>query len=910
MKALGTQPSGLSYEEVEKRLKETGRNIIPKEKETPPLFLLLNQFKSIVIYVLLGATALSLLFHNWVDAGVIFIVVIINVTIGFLQTYRADHTIRLLRKLIRNKTKVVREGRLHEVDAAEIVPGDILSIRMGDSIPADARLVEVKNFETDESPLTGESLPEGKHTDLLPKETPIAEKKNMVWAGTVAVQGRAIAVVVTTGKHTEFGKIAEAVGKIKRPKTHFEKKTGELVLFMVVVASLGALTTFLLGYLFRGISLFDILLFSMASLVSGIPEGLPAALAIVLAVGSWRMARRNAVIRRLPATETLGAVDIILTDKTGTLTENKMEALRVVLSDEEITVEPAATDILRGTFSRDGNQIIPLEEPHLKKVLHIATIANNASVIQDGKLELLGSPTELALLVLGMRAGISKEILSSHEREINEIPFNQNIKLHATLIERGDPESTQERELYVAGAFERILEKSSRVLSSKGEGPFNDTLLDRFLSRAESLMEEGYRLIGVGYRVMPARKQALSEDDIADLTFAGVIALSDPIRKEVPDAIAKTREAGIRVIMITGDHPRTALSVATAIGLVSLPDTDNSAEILLTENEVAKLSDKELLENIHGGVSIFARVTPVTKLRITKLLQGEGHLVAVTGDGTNDAPALKQADVGIAMGKQGTDIARESAEMILMDDNFASVVSAVEEGRVVFTNIRQVSFFLVTTNVAEDITILTALALGWGLPLLPIHILWLNLVTDGAVTAPLALEPSHGELKKHPIRLKEHIISLEIVPLLIITGILMAGGTLFLYQVVGGGEENREHARALAFTSMAFFQIFNALNLRSLRKSLFRINPLSNRWLLWGIIGSLIVQVTIINLPLFIRTVFPSSPRGEAAAEWFGRVLRFDPLTIREWILVLLISSSVFFAVELYKFVRRRMTNV
>ncbi len=889
LKALGTQPSGLTRDEVKKRLKEAGRNILPRGKDTSPLLIILNQLKSLVVYILLGAALLSFAFNHWIDAGVILIIIILNVIIGFTQTYRAERAIRLLQKLIVRKAKVVREGRLREILARDIVPGDILSLEMGDRIPADARIIDAKNLATDESSLTGESLPVGKLAEALPEKTVMADRKNMVWTGTTAVAGKATVVVVTTGSHTEFGKIARAVRKIKRPKTHFEKKVGELVTVMVFVASAGALATFLLGYFVRNIPPFDILLFSIASLVSGIPEGLPAVLAIVLAVGSWRIAKHKAIIRRLPATETLGAVDIILTDKTGTLTQNKMEALRIVLHETEVTVEPASKNILEGTFVENGNQIIPLERAHLAKLLHVATLTNNASIIQDGELEFLGNPTELALLTLGMRAGISKEVLANQEQEIDEIPFNQDLKMHTLMIERSAPEPKTEKELYVAGAFERVMEQSTNFLGVEGIQPFDDVTLGHFLSRAETLMADGYRLIGIAYRPMPATSERFSEEDITALTFVGIIALSDPLREEVPEAIEKAQKAGIRIIMITGDHPTTALSVAKTIGLVISPEKEPE-KFLMVEHQAQDLSDKELTEKLREGISIFARVTPATKLRVTQLLQKEGHLVAVTGDGTNDAPALKQADIGIAMGERGTDVARESAEMILVNDDFSSVVAAIEEGRVVFDNIRKVSFFLVATNVGEDITILAALSIGLGLPLLPIHVLWLNLVTDGALATPLALEPGHDHLLEQPSKPKEGIITLEIVPILLITGVFMAAGTLFLYQVVGGGSSNPEHARALAFTTMAFFQIFNTLNLRSLKKSFFTLKPFSNRWLLFGIAASVILQVIVIQVPFFSQNIF-----------------QFEPLRVWEWFLVVLVSSSVFFMVEFYKYIRFRV---
>jgi len=901
---LGTRPSGLTLEEIETRIKETGHNILPREKEDSLFLLILAQFRSFVVYILFGAALLSAVTGHWIDAGVIITVILLNVGIGFGQTYRAERAIKLLGKLVVKKTKVIRDGKLREILARDIVPGDILFIEQGDSIPADARLIEVKNLSADESSLTGESLPAGKVIHRVSEDAAIPDQKNMIWMGTSAVEGEATAVVITTGRHTEFGKIARAVQKIKRPKTHFEKKAEELVKIMVGMALLGAAITFFIGFFIRRLEFFEIFLFSIASLVSGIPEGLPAALAIVLAVGSWRMARRKAIIRRLPAVETLGSVDVILTDKTGTLTQNTMEALRVILSDSEITIEQhMKKDVLRGTFFDNEERILPLEHPQLTKLLHIATLANNAEIIQDGKIEFLGNPTALALLILGTRAGVSKEALRDQEIEVDELPFNQKLKLHTVLINHKAAEQQNEsRELYVAGAFERIIEKSTTYLSPDGEKKLNDKILSNYLDRAETLMNEGYRLIGIGYRKVPNDYDKIQEKDIDKMIFVGIVALSDPIRKEVPRAISKAQHAGIRVIMVTGDHPTTAMSVARTIGLMPVDKTP--IESLLTGSQVAKLDDEELTEQLRMGTSIFARVSPVTKLRITKLMQKEGHLVAVSGDGTNDAPALKQADIGIAMGKHGTDVARESAEMVLADDNFASIVYAVEEGRAVFTNIRKVSFFLIATNVGEDITIIAALAIGLGLPLLPIHVLWLNLVTDGSLVPPLALEPKHDRLLDRPSKPHESILSWDILPVLLFTGILMALGTLFLYQKIGGGSDNPEHARTLAFTGMAFFQIFNALNLRSLQRSIFTIKPFSNKWLVIGILVSVMFQVLAIHLPQLLNLFFPSSVIASTFAGGITRIFGFSPLSLREWLLVVLVASSVFFAMEAYKYIR------
>ena len=869
---------GLTTEEVLRRQRQFGLNKLPETRKRSPVLLFVKQFHSPLVYVLFGAAFISFLIKKITDVLIILGVVLANAIIGFIHERRAEKAIEALKRLVVSQAKVYRDGEILKVPVEELVPGDILLLETGDKVPADSRLIESRNLLADESLLTGESYPIEKQETILPPNTNLVERKNIVWMGTTIVRGEAKAIVIATGDKTVIGKIASSLKEVKQEKTHFELKSRGLVLQMSIIAFIGTILVFGIGFFVRKIELFEIFLFSIASLVASIPEGLPAVLTIVLAIGAHRMAKKNSIIRHLPAVETLGVATVIATDKTGTLTQNSMTVRKIILPfDEEIEISGSGWEA-RGSFFYKGEIIHPLERINLKKLLHIIAVCNKSRVIKgkkEGLFEIVGDPTEAALTVVAQKAGLERDKILEEEIKLDELPFDEHRKYRAVLVKR-----EKHNEIYIVGAFEEILKKSTEVLTSNGKKKeLDQKLRDEILYSAEDLAKKAMRVIAAGYVELPASEKKLSFDFIKNITFSGLVGMIDPPRLEAKEAILKARQAGVRVIMKTGDHKETALAIAKEVGLVDA-DADLKS-VVLTEDDLLKMTEEEFRKAIKE-VNIFARLTPAMKMKIIQTLQEQGEIVAMTGDGVNDAPALKKADIGIAMGLIGTDVARESSDMVLADDNFVSIVDAIEEGRVVFNNVRRTSFFLITTNVAGDITIIINLILGLPLPLLPIHALWLNLVTDGTMGTSLAFEPRHGyEIKQKPRKKEEPIINKEVIPFLIINAFLMATATTFFFsQELSSGIEK---ARTIAFSLMVFFQLFNVFNMRSIKQSVFSLGLLSNRYVVLGFFTSVLLQLVVLYTP-FLRDAF-----------------QFVSLSFEEWLKIILVSSSVLWVGEIYK---------
>ncbi|MCK5149716.1 HAD-IC family P-type ATPase [Candidatus Pacearchaeota archaeon] len=869
---LKTSNEGLTQGQAEKRLREVGLNQISKKKKTPQILIFLKQFNSPLIYVLFVAMIISFVFDHLVDGYVILAVVLINATIGFVQERKAEKAIDALKKLIVSYAKVYRNNQLIKIPSERIVPGDIIFLEEGDKIPADARLIELKNFRTQEASLTGESFPVEKNLKILEKSASLGDRVNMVFMGTLVVSGEAKAVIVETANHTAVGQVAKSIQEIVQPKMHFNKKVTQLAIQMSIFAGIGAALTFVIGFFINKLEFFEIFLFTIATLVSGIPEGLPAVLIIVLAIGARRMAKRNAVIRHLPAVETLGVATIIATDKTGTLTKNSMMVEEIITSDEEFNITGNAWEPL-GKFLQNKKPINPLKFPLLRKILKISLLCNKGNLVRkNNEYEIIGDPTEVALLVLGRKSGLDKEI---KEKIIDDLAFSSELKFRASLIE-----SDNKKELYSVGAFETILNKSTYFIKSGKKLKFDDKTTKEFLIKAESLAKKGLRVLALGYRDLPHYTKSVSEDLVNNLVFLGFVGMKDPPRPEIKEAIKKARNAGIRIIMKTGDHKETALAVAKEIGLVQGKTKS------FTGKELESMSEQEFKEAVKK-INVFSRVTPKMKSKLIKTLQEQGEVVAMTGDGVNDAPALKRADIGIAMGIIGTDVARESSEIILTDDNFASIINAIEEGRIVFQNVRQTSFYLITTNIAEAFTIISALTMGFSLPMLPIQLLYLNLVTDTPPGIALAMEPGHNDALNHPPRnKKEKILNKELIPFLILMVGLMVLGTIPLFKYFL--PQGLDKARTVAFVSMSMFQLFNVFNMRSLKKSLFKIGIFSNKWMIVALATSLLMMLGVIYLP------------------GISRVFQFVPLSFFEFGMITLLASSVFVVGEIYKFVKYR----
>ncbi len=877
IKKLSSNEAGLSKEEARLRLARYGLNDLPDKEKTNLVLVFLKQFHSFFVYILIVAAIISFFVGKLIDCYVIVAVILINASIGFLQEHKAERSIAALKKILVPKAKVYREDELLEIPARELVPGDIILLEEGDRISADARLIDVKNFSSVEASLTGESMPVEKITSQVKGSVSILDMKNMVWMGTFVANGRAKAIVIATGENTVIGNIVKDIKKIKKEKSHFQKKTDILAIQMGLIAIFGAVVTFLIGFFIRGFELVEILLFTLTSLVAGIPEGLPAILAIVLGIGALRMSKKNAIIRKLSATETLAVVDTIITDKTGTLTQNVMAVEKILLPGQsEISVSGYDWNP-NGEFTQENLVISALEEHQLSKLLHIAAICNNSHVVKEEnsekKFKIIGEPTEAALLVMAQKSGLKEEIISSREKKLDDLPFNQELKYRASLSLLV---KEKKKEVYVVGAPEAILKRANYVLKLKTAKKMTKFDRDEIIKQINKLTSKAMRVIALAYKDVPNSTNSLLEKDIDNLTYVGVVGMIDPPRKEVKEAIEKAKKAGIRVVMVTGDHKNTALAIAKEVGLVSYDKA-----VAFTEEELKLLNDDQF-EKAVRNVDVFARLTPQMKLKIADSLQKQGHIVAMTGDGVNDAPVLKKADIGISMGIIGTDVARESSEVILTDDNFASIINAIEEGRIVFTNTKQTSFFLITTNFAADLTIIATLLLGLPLPLLPTQVLWLNLVTDTCPAIGLAAEPNHNGLhEEKPKNPKENILTREIIPFTILMVLTMVILTLLTFKFFF--PQGVDKARTGAFVVMTFTQLFNALNMRSLRKSLFKIGVFSNKGLVFLLGLSVLLLFLVIYMP------------------GLQNIFKFAYLNFIEMIVLIFLSSSVFWFGELAK---------
>jgi P-type Ca2+ transporter type 2C len=877
---LSVTRDGLTEEEVLRRRKESGWNEITEVGKRHWSLILLHQFKSLLVLILAVAAAISLLTNHLVDVYIILAVIVINAGIGFFQEYRAENAIRSLRSLTIPKARVRRNGEAMVVDSRELVPGDIIILEEGDQIPADARIVISKNLRSVESALTGESVPVQKNAGTLPKDTLMSDQHNILRKSAFVVGGYAEAVVCKTGMQTAIGEIAGRLKSIRTTRSHFQKKIDELARQMAVMSLLSAALLFLVAWGFHAYEVEEMLLISIAALVSALPEGLPAVLSIVLAIGANRMAKRNTIVRDFHATETLGSITTIITDKTGTLTQNTLTVQKIYLPDSgEYTVSGEGWSP-EGEILAKGRPVLLSESHSLGVLLEIAALSNNASVNkhpETGQYHLIGDPTEGALTALSSKGGAPMPGERVFVRK-DDLPFSSELKLRASLLHSNDRQWAM-----VVGAPEQILEKSGWYAHGQNTAVLDEMHKTRLQEKMDEWAGEAMRVIALAYKPWGHRDE-LVEEELNELVFVGLVGMSDPPREEVKESIVLCRRAGIRVIMATGDHLKTALAIARQIGILKQSETQES--FAMTERQLLHLEGDAFSEAVRR-ISVFARLSPHMKLKIAEELQRQGELVAMTGDGVNDAPALKKADVGIAMGIMGTDVARDAAKMVLADDNFSTIVHAIEEGRIVFNNARRTAFFMVTTNVAEIITLLTSVFAGMPIPLTATQILWLNLVTDGVGDISLATERGHGnELKEKPIPQKENILSWDILPFLLINAMIMTGLTMLTFRYFL--PVSLEKARSGAFIIMAFSQLYNVFNMRTLRQSVFSIGIFSNRYVNIALLVSVIIQVLLIELP------------------FFERLFRFDPINWQEFLALAGLASFVLWFGELYKWFRYR----
>ena len=854
---LRTTENGISQLEAQRRLQATGYNELKEKKKVTPLTLFLNQFKSFLVLILVIAAVISYLIDNIIDSVLIGIIIIINALFGFIQEFKAEKTLESLKKLSTPKAKVIRDGEEKLIDSREIVPGDILVINEGDKIPADARIIEVANLKVDEASLTGESIPVTKLDKPL-KDIALPERKNMLYMGTVATYGRAKAVVIATGMSTEIGKIANLI-QTSEQETPLQTKINSfgkwLGLLALVIAGIAALIGIMKNY-----AVTDMFLTSAALAVSAVPEGLPALLTITLALGVQSMSRQKAIVRKLSAVEALGSTTVILADKTGTMTTNEMTVTKIFVNSQEIDVTGVGFDP-KGEFSIKGKSTDPIKNKELVTALTISSLCNDAVLTKNEKWNIIGDPTEGALIVVAEKSGL-KELSKKHPR-VNEIPFSSERKMMSTVNKIG-----KSYFVYSKGAPEVILSKCTKILKNSRETKLSEVQKEDILTTVEEFANKGLRVLSVAYKETTEHHHENLEKE---LTFVGLLGMIDPPRPEVKNAIRTCAEAGIKVVMITGDHKDTAIAIGKEIGLLH----DGK---ILTGEELEKLTD-EKLEKIIEDVEVYARVSPAHKSRIVKLLRKKGHVVAVTGDGVNDAPALKDAHIGVAMGIKGTDVAKEASEIVLSDDNFATIVKAVEEGRGIYDNIRKFIRYILSANFDEIFVIAAAILLGLPLPFLPIQILWINLLTDSLPALALGFDTKSKDIMKREPRNPKESVMHKMLPFVISAGILAAVVSLglFIFELKTNGSIDR--ARTIVFTTAIIFELLFVFNCRSEKDPIWKTNPLSNKLLVLAVLLGLLLQVAIVYLPFF-NTLFKTVPLG-----------------LYDWLLIGLLSSTGLFLI-------------
>jgi Ca2+-transporting ATPase len=844
---LKSEPLGLSRVEASGRLLKYGPNELQAAATTSPWTILLEQFKNILIIILLVAVGLSAFLGHGVEAIAIGVIVLFAVLLGFIQEFRAERAIQALRQMAAPLATVLRDGQEASVPARELVPGDVILLSAGNKVPADGRVLEAINLQIEEAVLTGESVAVEKHNAPIDDhEAAIGDRTNLVYAGTAVTYGRGRAVVTATGMETEFGKIASMLHGVETGKTPLQvnlnnvgrslAKAGLLVVALIVVLGL-----------WRGQPFIEMLIFGIALAVAVVPEALPAVVTISLAIGVQRMVRRNALMRRLPAVETLGSTSVICSDKTGTLTKDEMTARRVAVAAAVLDVSGAGYEP-DGEFTSDG---APVDPSHpLIRLLKAATLVSDAHLVRaasDGHWQVNGDPTEGAIVVAAAKAGLRKEDLDSQHPRIHEIPFTSETKRMTTIHDGPDGTLACSK-----GAPEVILASCTRQATVDGDVPLDDVSREQLLGLARQFAADALRVLAVA-----DKPRARATDAEHDMTFLGLIGMIDPPRPEAEDAIATCNSAGIKVVMITGDHPITAEAVARELGVLKNGRVISGAGL-------DAMSDIEL-ERAVSEIDVYARVSPAHKLRVVSAFQKYGQIVAMTGDGVNDAPALKKADIGIAMGITGTDVSREAAAMTLIDDNFASIVAAVEEGRVIFGNIKKYLMYLLSSNIGEIGLMVGASVAGLPLPLTAVQILYINLATDGLPALALAVDPPEpGLMQRRPRSPRTGIFTRPVVTLMVVGGLWSAIVNLGLFTWELQSGRSVQHAMTMTFVSLVLIQFFKAYNYRSDRVSVLH-QPFRNRWLNLAIFWEVLLLVVIVYLPALQE---PFATHGLSLVDW------------------------------------------
>jgi Ca2+-transporting ATPase len=812
---LETSEKGLTVDEAKERLARYGPNRLAEEEQISKIKILVHQFTSPLIYILLVAGLVTILLQEYIDSGVIFAVVILNAVIGFIQEFKAEESVRALKKMVVPKARVLRGGKEKEIHSEDLVPGDVVVLSSGAKVPADLRLFHALELRVEEAMLTGESVPVEKITSTIKEENlTYGDQKNMAFMGTIVVHGRAKGVVVATGSYTALGKIALEVKDVGLVQAPIQQKIQTFARNIGILVLAASFIVFVVGILL-GESAKNMFLTAVAAAVATIPEGLPIVVTITLAIGVARMSRRNAIIRKLHAVETLGSTTVIGSDKTGTLTKNEM-TVRLVY-DGEHTYEVTGTGYEpKGEVLHEKMPLRRDELHMLQQCFRIGLLCNEADLYEeDNQYKVDGDPTEGALIVSAMKAGLKPEEERKKYPLLATIPFESERGYMANLHKHGN-----KKYIFVKGSLDGLLDICTECMIGEEVEKSN------FFRAADAFGREGLRVLAMAYKEVPDTVEEITHRDVeTDLIFAGLQGMIDPPREEAISAIDKCRKAGIRTVMITGDHAVTAQAIAKKLGI-----TGDAAPVL-TGKELEPMSDTELFHKVKY-VSVYARVSPQHKLRIVQQLKEHGDIVAVTGDGVNDAPALKAAHIGITMGRTGTDVAKEASDMVIADDNFASIVNAVEEGRVVFDNIKKVVFFLIPTGIAAVLSIIGTMLLGLPIPYVPAQLLWINLVTNGLQDVALAFEPGEKGILERPQRdPHEGIMSRLLIQRTVLVGLIISLGVIFNYVMAIKSGDSIEQARTVAVTTMVFFQFFQAWNSRSEIQSIFRISPLSNIFL-------------------------------------------------------------------------------
>ena len=866
---LSTSPDGLPAEEVEQRLSRYGYNRITEKNPTSPYIRFLLQFNNLLIYILLIAGTIVALLHEWVDAGVIFGVVIINAVVGFLQESRAEEAIASLKKMLSLQTTVIREGNQLVIPAEGLVPGDIVVLTTGDRVPADLRLFKSRNLHLDEATLTGESLSVHKRTETIVEKVETGDMINMAFEGTFITSGQGMGIVTATGDDTELGKIAGMLQQVEKVKTPLEKRLAAfsktLTFYIIVVC----VAVYAFGTLQQDMPAIDMFMAAVAIAISAIPEGLPAIMTITLAIGVTRMAGRNAIIRKLPVVETLGSAGIICTDKTGTLTRNEMTVKRIITAEGDFTVTGVGYTPT-GSFLRDENRIDVTDYPALLELLRAGLLCNDARLVHDEVVwNIKGEPTEGALIVVARKAHLVHENERIAMPRDDSIPFESEQQFMATLHHDHHGNGI----IYIKGSPEQIIALSNSVMGNEEQS------IDRAYwdERARDMASEGLRVLGIACKHVSRVHKTLEFTDVEQGGFCltGLTGMLDPLRREAVEAVKACQEAGIRVKMITGDHAQTARALATEIGLGNEVHTGVELDQF----------DDETFDRVSAEVNVFARVTPGHKLRLVRSLQKQGEIIAMTGDGVNDAPALKQADIGIAMGITGTEVSKEASDMIVTDDNFASIKQAMEEGRTVYNNLKKTIMFILPTNGGECLVIIWAILVGSLLPVLPLHILWINMITTVALAITLAFEPVEpGTMQMPPRDPDTPLIEIYLVWRIVMVAMVMAVGTFGLFLYENGRGASLEEARTVAVNTIVFFEIFYIFNTRYLTA-----NVLSMK----GLTGNRIILVGAVTV-VFFQLMFTYWP---VLNHLFGTA----PIETGSWIRIIAVSICLFFIVELEK---------